>query len=74
MLSKLTSKNQITLPKKVMLHFANTEYFEVEEQQGKIILTPVTLSRTEAIREKLALLNIDEKDIKAAIRWSRNQN
>ena len=71
MLIKVSNKNQITLPKKVMTHFANTEYFEVSEDQGRIVLVPVTVRKTEAIRAKLALLGIDANDIKAAVQWAK---
>ena len=43
MICKRTYKNQITIPKKIMDHFGETEYFEVEEKDKTIILRPVVL-------------------------------
>ncbi len=71
MLTKLTSKNQITLPKKVMSHFANTKYFNICEESGKIILVPVKVTNGDAVRDKLTLLGINHNDIQTAIQWVR---
>ncbi len=38
MLAKLTSKNQITLPKALASKFQGAEYFAVREVDGEIIL------------------------------------
>lgn len=71
MLAKLTSKNQLTLPKVVTSAVDATEYFEVEVRNGQIILTPVRIQRADAVRVKLAELEIDESDVSAAIEWAR---
>ncbi|HQX25465.1 MAG TPA: AbrB/MazE/SpoVT family DNA-binding domain-containing protein, partial [Pseudomonadota bacterium] len=41
MLAKLTSKNQLTLPKRITAAVGDAEYFEVEAKDGRIVLTPV---------------------------------
>jgi len=71
MLAKLTSKNQLTLPKAVLSSFQGAEYFDVVEDNGRIVLTPVRLNRADAVRAKLADLGITEKDVNAAVAWSR---
>ena len=71
MLAKLTSKNQLTLPKAVLSNFKDTEYFEVAEENGRIVLTPVRLTRAGAVRAKLAELGLSEADITKAVAWSR---
>jgi len=38
MLAKKTSKNQITLPKAVISHFPDIEYFDVLEEKGRSAL------------------------------------
>ena len=38
MLAKLTSKNQLTLPKSVVEAVAASEYFDVEVREGQIVL------------------------------------
>ncbi len=71
MLAKLTTKNQLTLPKAVLASCQGTEYFEVTESNGRIVLTPVRLNRADAVRAKLADLGIAESDVAAAVAWSR---
>ena len=71
MLAKLTAKNQLTLPKAVLASCPGTEYFEVTEDNGRIVLTPVRLNRADAVRAKLADLGIAESDVAKAVAWSR---
>lgn len=72
MLAKLTSKNQLTLPRAVTEAIGPTEYFEVEAVNGQIILTPVRIQRGDAVRAKLAELQINESDVADAVAWARN--
>ncbi len=71
MLAKLTAKNQLTLPKSVTNEIAPTEYFDIKVENGQIILTPVTIHRTDAVRTKLAALDLSEQDILDAVAWAR---
>lgn len=71
MLAKLTSKNQLTLPKAVLAFCEGTEYFDVSEENGRIILTPVRLNRADAVRSKLAELGLSEDDVADAVDWAR---
>ena len=71
MLAKVTAKNQITLPKSVTAAVGATEYFEVEARNGQIILTPVRVHRADAVRAKLAALNLTEEDVADAVAWVR---
>jgi hypothetical protein len=71
MLAKITSKNQLTLPKSVISAIAPTEYFEVEVRSGQIVLTPVRLRRADAVRAKLAELGLTETDVADAVTWAR---
>jgi AbrB family looped-hinge helix DNA binding protein len=71
MLAKITTKNQITLPKAITKAIGPTEYFEVEMRDGQIVLTPVRIQRADAIRAKLAELELDETDVADAIAWAR---
>lgn len=72
MLAKLTSKNQLTLPKSVTLAVGVAEYFEVEARGGQIVLTPVRIQRGDAVRAKLAELGLNEADIGDAVLWARS--
>ena len=71
MLAKLTSKNQLTLPKSVTEAVGSTDYFQVETRNGQIILTPVRIQRADAVRTKLAELGIDERDVADAVASAR---
>ncbi len=73
MLAKLTSKNQITLPKAVMAQFPGARYFSVEAEYGRIVLEPVIPQPLCAVREKLEALGISEDDVREAVTWSRKR-
>jgi hypothetical protein len=72
MLAKKTSKNQITLPKKVADQFPGADYFDVRVADGTIVLRPVRPFEADQVRAKLAALGIDDADIQAAVRWARS--
>ncbi|MCQ3803597.1 MAG: AbrB/MazE/SpoVT family DNA-binding domain-containing protein [bacterium] len=71
MLAKLTSKNQLTLPKAVMVDFQDVDYFDVTAEGGRVVLTPVHLARPDAVRAKLSELGICEADVAQAVAWAR---
>ncbi len=71
MLAKKTSKNQITLPKAIISHFPDTEYFDVREEDGRIVLVPLRPSRADEVRDKLAQLGLAEADVADAVKWAR---
>ena len=71
MLAKVTSKNQLTLPKSVTNAVGPAEYFDVEARDGQIILTPVRIQRADAVRAKLAALDLTEQDVSDAVDWAR---
>lgn len=71
MLAKLTSKNQLTLPKAAVEAAGNAEYFEVEARAGQLVLTPVRIQRADAVRAKLAALELGDEDLAAAVAWAR---
>lgn len=73
MLSKITSKNQLTIPKDIIKNFPSTEYFEIVAENGRMILTPVRINSADKARQKLAELGITESDIKSAVGWARGK-
>ncbi len=73
MLAKITSKNQITLPKSVISQVPAVEYFEVAVEGGRIVLTPVRVQKADAVREKLAQLGIGEPEVADAVAWARDR-
>jgi len=73
MLAKLTAKNQLTLPKSVTRAVGEAEYFEVKVEGGQIILTPVKIQRSDAVRAKLAHLGLTDQDVADAVAWARQE-
>jgi hypothetical protein len=77
MLAKKTSKNQITLPKKIADSFPGVKYFDIRIEDDKILLAPTKIlpagPTLERVREKMKQLGIVEKDVSEAIRWARRQ-
>jgi len=74
MLAKLTSKNQITLPKRALDSLGAgpaPTYFEVDVTDGRLILTPARVGSADAVRRKLAVLGITEGDVADAVGWAR---
>ena len=71
MLAKMTSKNQLTLPKSITNELGAVEYFEVKIQNGQVVLTPVRIQRADAVRAKLAELDLSERDVSDAVTWAR---
>ena len=73
MLVKLTAKNQLTLPKAATQAVGPVEYFEVEARDGRIVLTPVRIQRGDAVRAKLAELQLTEADVADTVAWARRR-
>ena len=73
MLAKMTTKNQLTLPKSITAAVDSPEYYEVEARNGQIVLTPVRIQRGDAVRAKLAELDLEEQDIADAVQWARQK-
>ena len=75
MLTKLTAKNQLTLPKRIVKEFEGIEYFDADVRDGQIILAPVKMQRVDAnlegIRKKINKLGITSDDIAMAVQWAR---
>jgi len=67
----MTSKNQITLPKKIADNFPDIDYFDVQVDKDRIILKPLRTDRSDAVRKKLKSLKISDKDIADAVAWAR---
>ncbi len=74
MLAKITSKNQLTLPKRITNELGSVEYFEVEVHNGQVILTPVRIQRADGVRAKLAELDLTEQDVSDAVAWARGMD
>ena len=75
MLAKMTSKNQITIPKKIVEQLPDVEYFEVELKDGAVMLRPLKVYDTslEKIRAKVKKLGLNENTVNEAIKWARSK-
>ena len=75
MLAKITAKNQITIPKKIIDQLPDVKYFEVELKEGMVVLKPLKVYDTslEQIRTKIKRLGLKENSIKEAIQWARKK-
>ena len=75
MLAKLTSKNQVTIPKSIISRLPDVEYFDVTYRKGAVVMKPVKVyeSDLDGIRSKMKRLGISEKCVPEAVRWARQK-
>ena len=75
MIAKLTSKNQITIPKKVISQLGDIRYFEVGLQDGVILLKPLRTYETDLyrIRSKIEKLGLQPDSVREAVKWARSK-
>ena len=75
MLAKKTSKNQITIPKKIVDQLPDISYFDIELKEGIILLKPLKFYDTDLkkIRYKVKTLGIDENTVTEAVQWARSK-
>jgi len=75
MLAKMTSKHQITIPKRIIEQLPEVEYFEVELKNGVVMLRPLRTYGTslQRIRSKIKKLGLQENTVKEAIKWARSK-
>jgi hypothetical protein len=75
MLAKKTTKNQITIPKRIVDQLPEVTYFDVELKGGVILLKPLRLYSTdlEQIRSKVKKLGISESSVAEAVKWARTR-
>jgi hypothetical protein len=75
MLAKLTTKNQLTLPREIVKEFKGIEYFDAAVRDGRIVLVPVRMQHVDAnlteIRKKMEKLGITPADVTEAVQWAR---
>lgn len=71
MVTRLVDKREVQLPDVVLRDFKNVEFFEITSDGVRIVLTPVSASRADLLRQKLDQLDLSEQDIEDAVRWAR---
>ncbi|MDE0302625.1 MAG: AbrB/MazE/SpoVT family DNA-binding domain-containing protein [Gammaproteobacteria bacterium] len=55
-----------------MSAYPGVEYFNVTDDNGRIVLAPVPLDNASAVRPKLADLGIAKQDMIDVISWARS--
>jgi bifunctional DNA-binding transcriptional regulator/antitoxin component of YhaV-PrlF toxin-antitoxin module len=75
MLAKLTAKNQITIPKKVVDQLPDVKYFDVQLKDGMVVLKPLRVYDTDLgeIRSRIKKLGLKPDCVAEAIRWARSK-
>lgn len=75
MLTKITSKNQITIPKKIIEQLPDVQYFDLEIKEGIVLLKPIKIYDTslEQIRSKMKKLGLRSDSVREAIKWARSK-
>ena len=76
MLAKVTSKNQITIPKKIIDKIPDVKHFDIEFKNGVVILKPIKLFDTNLhqIRSKLKKLGLKEDSVAEAMEWAKSKS
>ena len=74
MLVKITSKNQITIPKKIIDQMPEVKYFDVELKDGTVKLKPLRTYDVDLdqIRFKMKKLGLKQDSVAQAIEWARS--
>jgi bifunctional DNA-binding transcriptional regulator/antitoxin component of YhaV-PrlF toxin-antitoxin module len=75
MLTKITSKNQITIPKKIIDKIPDVKHFDIEFKDGVVVLKPVKFFDTnlDQIRLKIKKLELKENSVAEAIEWAKSK-
>jgi hypothetical protein len=75
MLVKKTSKNKITIPRKIVDRIGEVKYFEVELEDGVIMMRPLRNYDTDLakIRSKIDKLGLDPQSVAEAVKWVRSK-
>lgn len=75
MLAKITSKNQITIPKKIIEKIPGIKHFDLEFKDGIIIMKPIKFYDTnlDQIRAKVKKLGLKENSVAEAIKWAKSK-
>lgn len=75
MLAKLTSKNQLTLPKEIVSNFPGIDLFDATIEENRIVLTPMKVipitASLSGVRSKMKKLGLTPSDVEEAVKWSR---
>jgi hypothetical protein len=72
--AKLPANNDLTLPKRAPESVGvslGATCFEIEVEDGRLVLTPARTGSADAVRRKLAKLGLTDTDVADAVAWAR---
>ena len=76
MLTKKTTKNQLTIPKALLDRLPATDYFDAEVVRGALVLRPVRMVPAidvDRVRDRLERSGIGSGEVERAVRWARKK-
>jgi hypothetical protein len=76
LLTKKTTKNQVTIPKALLDHLPPTDYFDAEVIGGALVLRPVQvvpLVDIGQVRGRLKRAGVRPDEVQHAVRWAREK-
>lgn len=76
MLTKKTSKNQLTIPKALLDKLPETDYFDATVVRDALVLRPVKLVPIvdiNRVRDRLERAGTGEDEVKRAVKWARRK-
>ena len=76
MLTKKTTKNQLTIPKALLDRLPATDYFDAEVVCDALVLRPVQMVPAvdiNRVRDRLEHDGVGPDEVKRAVRWARKK-
>jgi hypothetical protein len=76
LLTKKTTKNQLTIPKALLDRLPPTDYFDAEVVCDALVLRPVQIVPTvdiDRVRDRLERDGVGPDVVKRAVRWARKK-
>jgi hypothetical protein len=76
LLTKKTTKNQLTIPKALLDKLPQTDYFDAEVVSDAIVLRPVRMVPAvdiERVRDRLARSGVGQDEVARAVKWARRR-
>lgn len=73
MRTRLTAGNRLTLPRATLAAVGPADWFDVNVESGRLVLTPVRTSRADSVRAKVGELGLSETYVGDAVEWARSE-
>jgi len=75
-LTKKTTKNQLTIPKALLDQLPQTDYFDAEVVSDALVLRPVKvvpMVDIDRVRDRLEQAGVGQDEVKRAVKWARKK-